>query len=84
MGSNWPDNPHNIENIIELRRGIRSDKVIWILPYNRKIACLIAKIAVQYRDSFVDLAPFNSKDHVHPAYKPVNKKINDILDMVFD
>jgi len=79
MGSNWPDNPNNLDNIVKLRRSIHSKKVIWILPYKRNIAYLVSQIAVQFNDSYVDLHGIPSKDHLHPDYKTAHAMIEKVL-----
>jgi hypothetical protein len=77
MGSNWPDNPRNFANAVKLRQSLTgSELVIWILPYNRKAADTVRRVAKQYGDNYIDLSAFGSNDRVHPkSYGAVNKEI---------
>ena len=83
MGSNLPNNPNNLENAIKLRKSI-DGQIIWILPYNRVAANTIKQVAKKFGDSYIDLSPIPTKDHVHPNYKQINRKINQYLKVMFD
>jgi hypothetical protein len=79
MGSNDPNNQHNLRNARRLRNSIDSSVVVWILPYNRNAARDILIVARQYGDRVVDLAPYRSSDGVHPSYAPVSNRIRQIV-----
>lgn len=84
MGSNDPMNPHNLEDARRFRKTIKADVVVWILPYNRVAAGDITLVAREFRDSYLDLAPIPTKDKVHPNYKIAHKRLDALLDEVFD
>lgn len=75
MGSNWPDNPRNYRNMLNIRRNIDTGTVVWILPYNRTAAATARRVASQYGDSFIDLSSYRSNDNVHPSYRSVSRAI---------
>ena len=66
-GSNDPSSPHLKDNLTIIRSKVSSERVIWILPYNRKAASIVKSIALSNRDEYIDLAGFKSHDSVHPA-----------------
>lgn len=84
MGSNFPQNPKNAANARKLRRGIQSDLVIWILPYNRTAAEAIRLVAREFGDAVVDLHGIPSKDHVHPNYRRAMQHIDANLNLLYD
>ena len=85
MGSNWPNNPRNRANAIKLRKSIKTELVVWILPYNRTAATTMRAVAQQFQDNYVDLNAFPSKDHVHPSsYRKVNREVQDGVNYYFD
>lgn len=84
MGSNWPDNPHNRQNAINLRNSIHSDIVIWIVPYDRGVASVIRGVAMEFKDSYMDLKAIPSKDHVHPNFKTAHKILDQVIGDVYD
>jgi hypothetical protein len=84
MGSNDPRNPMNIHNAKKLRRTIKAEVVVWILPYNRYAAADIKLVAREFGDSYIDIYSIPSKDGIHPNYRTANKVLNSTLDEVFD
>jgi len=84
MGSNWPDNPHNRENAMKLRKSLHSSQVIWILPYNRTAARVIREVAMQFNDSYVELSGIPSKDGLHPNYRIAQRRIDKTLELGYD
>jgi hypothetical protein len=75
-GSNDPDNPKLSNNLKTIRSKLKTGRVIWILPYNRKAAAVVLSVAKLYGDSYIDLGEFKTKDSVHPQnYKAVVKKM---------
>jgi hypothetical protein len=84
MGSNDPNNPALAENARALRRSLRAAVVIWILPYNRTAATRIQAVADNFGDSWIALKSFNSRDGVHPSYRPVANAIQETLDVAYD
>jgi hypothetical protein len=81
MGSN---SKHNYQNAVELRKTIKADVVIWILPYNRTAAAEISRVAIKFQDGIVDLHGIRTNDGVHPNYKMAHKQIYSILTQVYD
>lgn len=80
MGSNNPYSPQNMKNAEKLRASLGTETlVIWVLPYNRIAAGDIQIVARAYGDMWVDLSGYKSKDHVHPTYGPVSKKIKNFV-----
>lgn len=66
-GSNDPTNPHLAENLIAIRRSISAKRVVWIAPYNRSVAYLVADLARSYGDYLVDVAETPPvRDGLHP------------------
>jgi hypothetical protein len=84
MGSNFPLNSKNAANARKLRKSIKSDLVIWILPYNRVAAESIRIVAREFGDSYIDLQGIPSRDHVHPNYHRVNQRIDGALNAYYD
>jgi len=41
--------------------------VIWVLPYKRRVAYSVTQIAFRFGDDLVDLAPFPTRDRIHPS-----------------
>lgn len=75
-GSNDPSNPKLRKNLEKIRTKIRSEKVVWILPYNRKAAKIVKSVAFANGDGVIDLASYKSNDGVHPfSYKAVAKQV---------
>lgn len=54
-------------SIRTLRLTISSRRVIWLLPYERRRASIVAEVAVRFGDEAVDLRQFPTRDGVHPA-----------------
>tara|TARA_R110002072_G_scaffold271590_2_gene431584 strand:- start:6621 stop:7157 length:537 start_codon:yes stop_codon:yes gene_type:complete len=66
-GSNDPTNPHLTENLIAIRRSISAKRVVWIAPYNRSVAYVVADLARSYGDYLVDVAETPPvRDGLHP------------------
>lgn len=75
-GSNDPANPHLRSNLIKIRSKLNSDRVVWILPYNRSAAKVVRSVAISFGDGYIDLSDYSTHDGVHPSsYKSVAKKI---------
>jgi hypothetical protein len=53
--------------IRKLRLTIPSRRLIWILPYERRRASIVAEVAVRFGDGAVDLRQFPTRDGVHPV-----------------
>lgn len=84
MGSNDPRNPRLAHNARQLRRSLKAEVVIWILPYNKEAAVTIESVAREFQDGWVSLKYFPSRDNVHPAYRPVARNIQQALTESFD
>jgi hypothetical protein len=50
-----------------VRLRTRSDRIVWILPYERQRAALVAALGIQRGDRIVDAARFRSADGLHPS-----------------
>ncbi|WP_242187193.1 hypothetical protein [Sphingomonas sp. CARO-RG-8B-R24-01] len=71
-GSNDAEVPGLEERLIGLRAGIVARQVVWLLPYNRRAAELVRRVAVTHCDRWVDLIGVPTTDGVHPrSYLPV-------------
>lgn len=84
MGSNAPKNPHNYENALKLRKSLKVDFVVWVLPYDRTSAAAIRKVAQQFPDAIVDLHGIPSRDGVHPNYKKASDIVQDIIGYAYE
>lgn len=84
MGSNFPNNPKNAANARKLRKAIKSDLVIWILPYNRVAAASIRSVSREFNDAVVDLHDIPSRDGVHPNYRKAMQNIDANLNLLYD
>ncbi len=75
-GSNDPTNPHLRSNLIKIRSKLNSDRVVWILPYDRRAAKIVRSVAITFGDGYIDLSGFDTRDRVHPSsYSAVAKNI---------
>ena len=75
-GSNDPTNPKLMNNLSAIRAKVSAQRVVWILPYNRKAAAVVRSVAVLHGDAYIDLAGFKTRDGVHPSsYAAVAKQI---------
>ena len=75
-GSNDPNNPSLKKNLQKIRAKIISDRVVWILPYDRSAARIVKSVAVTHGDGYIDLGIFKTRDGVHPSsYASVAKKL---------
>ena len=61
-GSNDPRNPRLEANLKAIRA--RADRVIWIVPQNRRAAQVVFSVARFFGDSVVTFTP--SRDGIHP------------------
>lgn len=76
-GSNDPTNPRLLNNLQVIRAKVKAQRVVWILPYNRKAAGVVKAIAVQHGDAYIDLKGFKTRDGVHPSsYSSVAMRID--------
>ena len=66
-GSNDPNNPNLTDNLVAIRRTLSTSRVVWIAPYNRSVANLVADLARYFGDSLVDIAETPAvRDGLHP------------------
>lgn len=86
MGSNAPMNPRNYQNALKLRKSLDVGFVVWILPYDRKAAAAIRKVAEQFSDAIVDLSAIGipTKDRVHPNYRRTSDIVQDIVAYAYE
>ncbi|SEJ80342.1 hypothetical protein SAMN05518849_11414 [Sphingobium sp. AP50] len=68
LGSNDPDNPRLAEQITRIRASLSVGRVIWLLPYHRRAAAVVAQVALRFRDDRLDLASVPTADGLHPDY----------------
>ena len=40
--------------------------MIWVLPYERRAAYVVSRVAFGFNDALIDLAMYPSADGVHP------------------
>ena len=76
LGSNWPSDPNLKNKLIEIRRSLKSRTVIWIVPYNRQAARAVIKVAEQFNDAYIDLAPIQTRDGIHPNYRELDRRVD--------
>ena len=66
-GSNDANNPRLADNLIAIRKSISANRIVWIAPYNRSVAYLVADLARHFGDSLVDVAETPPvRDGLHP------------------
>ncbi|MFS0737199.1 hypothetical protein ABC347_09130 [Sphingomonas sp. 1P06PA] len=71
-GSNGPTDPALLRGLATVRRSLRARYVLWVLPYNRKAAYEVTRVAFSFGDDIVDLANTPTADGVHPrSYQAV-------------
>ena len=58
---------HVLATIANLRRALPSNRVIWLLPYDRERAAVIAAVAARFGDEVFDVGRFQTRDRLHPA-----------------
>ncbi len=56
-----------LARITALRGSAGGRRVIWLLPYERRRAALVRRVAVTFDDEVLDLARFATRDRIHPA-----------------
>lgn len=86
VGSNDPTNPRLYQNAVTLRNSFhQAQLIIWVLPRNRTAAAVIKRVALHYKDNWVDLNRFSSKDNIHPnSYRAVKKDIEEGINYYYD
>lgn len=67
IGSNDAPGSPLARKLLDIRAGLTTRRVIWLLPYARRQAYIIASIAATFGDETLDLIQFSSKDGIHPA-----------------
>jgi len=70
LGSNDVNAADTAAGILELRRSIDADRVIWIIPgeIDSKKKVVITKVAMHYADAILDIpSAYVGPDHVHPT-----------------
>lgn len=72
IGSNDTPGMPMSRNLLELRRTMPARRVIWLLPYSRQRAYIVASIAATFGDETLDMVRFASRDNIHPiSYRQV-------------
>lgn len=54
-------------NLFAARKALSGAHVIWVLPYKRRVAYSVTQIAFRFGDDLIDLAPFPTRDRIHPS-----------------
>lgn len=69
------------ENVHRIRKAVRSERVIWILPGDKRpeMRSMIEDVANFYGDYLMDITDYVGADRIHPptvrAYENIAKKI---------
>jgi hypothetical protein len=72
LGSNDPNNPRLVSNLVGIRARIEAKVVIWVIPYNSRAAASVRDVAYRFKDAVIDLRNFKTRDGVHPrSYQSV-------------
>ena len=66
-GSNNLADPQIDAGLLQLRRALRSKRVIWIYPRARRAAWAVYRVASQNGDRTIGLTSLGSPDGVHPS-----------------
>lgn len=66
-GSNNPADPDLFGDLVRIRQRLDADRVVWILPRDRRAAGVALQVCRRFRDLAVDLASLPSPDGVHPS-----------------
>ena len=67
IGSNDAPGSALARKLLNIRAGLTSRRVIWLLPYGRRQAYIVASVAATFGDETLDLKRFRSEDRIHPA-----------------
>ena len=70
-----------MDNAFALRSNMKSAAVIWLLPYHRRVAAVISRIAQHFGDKVIDLKSVSkTKDAVHPyEWANIHAEINRLM-----
>lgn len=72
LGSNDPENPQLVRNLVALRQRLSAVRVTWLAPYNAAAAEAAVAIARSFGDDVVHLSSVATRDRVHPvSYRQV-------------
>lgn len=76
-GANDADNPRLADNLNAIRYRLRSARVVWLLPYDRRASSVIEDVAKRWGDLVIDLAWARSRpDRIHcQSYRWVARSI---------
>ncbi|WP_174291045.1 hypothetical protein [Sphingomonas bacterium] len=66
-GSNDAGSADLPKRLVQLRLGVDARYVLWILPYDRRVAEFVRWTAARFNDNVVDLAVLATRDGIHPA-----------------
>jgi len=66
VGSNDTPDTTFAQAINEVRIRTPARRIVWLLPYRRQSAAIIASHAATHRDLVIDAAMFKSRDGIHP------------------
>jgi hypothetical protein len=67
LGSNDPASPVLADDLARLRHRLVATRVIWLLPYDRRAAITVERVAISFGDYVIDLAELPSRDRLHPV-----------------
>ena len=66
LGSNDHRGIKSAHEMDVMRRWVKADKVIWILPVNESRSAVVKQVALKYNDAVLEIKQV-SKDKVHPT-----------------
>jgi len=66
IGSNNPTSPGLAADLRRTRANLHAERVIWMLPYHRRAAATVRRVAIIFGDYVIDLADLPSNDSLHP------------------
>ena len=76
LGGDSRRREHVLATIADLRRALPSHRVIWMLPYDRERAAVVAAVAARFGDEVFDVGRFPTSDRLHPAdYRAVARAL---------
>ena len=71
-GTNDATAPDLERRLTALRRAVRAQRVVWVLPYSRRAAMMVRIVAAEHEDRWLDLYSLPSADRMHPqSYRPI-------------
>lgn len=66
-GSNDPASPSLASILAATRARVSAQCVVWLLPYDRRAAYQVRRVAASFGDMVLDLAQLPTRDQLHPT-----------------